>query len=70
MFERGRPPVTNTPPFGSMEELMNGELSYAMAVPDTPNAALTIQARTPSEELLPVKNISYENMCFAFCCLK
>lgn len=41
--ERGRPPAANTPPFRSMEELMDGELSYVVAVPNTPEAALTVQ---------------------------
>lgn len=31
------------PPFRSMEELMDGELSYVVAVPNTPEAALTVQ---------------------------
>ncbi|CAM9458001.1 unnamed protein product [Ectocarpus sp. 6 AP-2014] len=42
-FERGRPPAANALPFASMEELMDGELSYVVAVPDTPEAALTVQ---------------------------
>lgn len=42
-FSRGRPPVVNTPPFQSVEELMQGKLIYVVGVPDTPDAALTIQ---------------------------
>lgn len=43
MCERGRPPVTCTPPFSSMAELMEGELKYVVAVPDLPDATLTVQ---------------------------
>lgn len=43
--ERGRPPVANTPPFSSMAELMEGELKYVVAVPDVPDAALTVQVQ-------------------------
>ena len=42
-LERGRPAAANVPPFRSMEELMDGELSYVVAVPNTPEAALTVQ---------------------------
>lgn len=42
-FKKGRPPLVEVPPFSSMEELMDGEISYAVAVPDTPDAALTVQ---------------------------
>eukprot|EP00752_Nemacystus_decipiens_P010432 g9296.t2 len=43
-WERGRPAEANAPPFRSMGELMGGELSYVVAVPNTPEAALTVQA--------------------------
>ena len=42
-FERGRPPAVETPPFNSLEEFMGGEITYAVAVPDTPDPTLTVQ---------------------------
>ncbi|CAM9186684.1 unnamed protein product, partial [Sphacelaria rigidula] len=42
-FPKGRPPVLNTRPFQSVEELMQGKFSYIVGVPDTPDAALTVQ---------------------------
>lgn len=45
--ERGRPPAVNTPPFRSIEELMEGKLTYVVALPETPDAALTVQVPVP-----------------------
>lgn len=37
--------MTNRPPFTTMDDFMAGDLSYAVAVPDTPDASLTVQVR-------------------------
>ncbi|CAM9656523.1 unnamed protein product, partial [Discosporangium mesarthrocarpum] len=42
-YRRGRLPGLSEPPFTSMEEFMTGVFSYDLAVPDTPDAWLTIQ---------------------------
>lgn len=45
-FTRGRPPALNKRPYGTVDELMKGELTYVVGVPDTPDAALTVQVGT------------------------